>query len=259
MNVIRKTIALLLFIAPGVGAAEPPARSSGGPPAGDTNRFSLGIATLVGESPYRGADPRVIPVPALSYRGPRFQLNGIRASYRLSSSAFYSLSTVAQWRFSPFDPSDSPALDGMEDRDHTIDAGLRLAGPRFLPLDSGIEVRGDTLGVYNGLSAALDLGWRFRGKQGFVRPGVRLEWMSPELTSHLYGVRPGEATADRPAYEPEGSLQTSLDALAVRTVAGQWEITAMAGYVFLDREASRSPIVEKSSLWRAMAGIGYRF
>jgi outer membrane protein len=262
MNVIRKTICLLfitLIATPCLAATNPPS----GPPAGianpDTNRFSVGIAVIVGESPYYGADPRVIPVPILSYRGPRFQLTGLRASYRLLQYPYGSLASIAQWRFSPFDSNDSSALRGMQDRPHTVDAGLRLSGPRFLPLDTGIEVRGDPFGVHDGIAASLDIGWRFRRKQGFIRPGIRTEWLSPELSVYLYGVSPEEALPDRPAYSPDGSWQTSADIMFVRSFSSRWEFTALAGMTFLDSAATDSPIVDKSAVWRTMAGFGYRF
>lgn len=262
MNVIRKTICLLfptLLAIPCLGATNHPAGAPAGTASSDTNRFSIGIAIIVGESPYRGADPRVIPVPALSYRGPRFQLTGLRASYRLLQYPYGSLASVAQWRFAPFDPGDSSTLHGMQNRDNTIDAGLRLSGPRFLPLDTGIEVRGDPFGVHDGIAASLDIGWRFHSKQGFLRPGIRTEWLSPELADYLYGVSPKEALPDRPAYSPEGSWQTSADLLFVRAFSSRWEFTALAGMTFLDSAATESPIVDKSAIWRTMAGFGYRF
>ena len=252
MNVISKSCRLALLAALAFSALASPA-------APESNRFAVGLATFVGESPYRGADPRLIPVPVLAYRGPRFQLQGIRASYRLWQHPYCSLSSVAQWRFSAFDANDSPALAGMEDRSATVDAGLRLAGPRFLPLETGIEVRGDTLGVYDGGVAAVDIGWRFVGKQGFLRPGIRLEWLSSRLSNYLYGVRPDESLAERPAYSPDSSLQAGADVLWVRPFANRWEFTALAGMTWLDSEATRSPIVDKSALWRTLMGIGYRF
>jgi outer membrane protein len=147
----------------------------------------------------------------------------------------------------------------MQERPNTVDAGLRLSGPRFLPLDTGIEVRGDTFGAYDGLVTSLDLGWRFRYQKGMFRPFIRTEWLSPKLAEHLYGVRPDEVLPDRPAYSPDGSWQISLDSLLVHAFDNRWEFTASAGLVFLDSEATESPIVDKSTLWRTMAGFGYRF
>jgi outer membrane protein len=262
MNVIRKTIFALFLVLhafPCLAATNHPSGSPAGTASPDTNRFSIGIAVIVGESPYSGASPRILPVPALSYRGPRFQLTGLRASYRLLHSPYCSLASIAQWRFAPFDPGDSSALHGMQDRDNTIDAGLRLSGPRFLPLDTGIEVRGDPFGVHDGIAASLDLGWRFRSNHGFLRPGIRLEWLSPELADYLYGVSPTEAIPDRPAYTPDGSWQTSADVIWVRPFARHWEFTALAGMTVLDSAATDSPIVDKSAVWRTMAGFGYRF
>lgn len=264
MNVIRKTFvftsAILCALAyPCMSAPAGPMGKPGGYPVSSSNRFAVGAAAIVSESPYVGADPRIIPVPLFSYRGPRFQLNGIRASYSLIQSPYYSISPVAQWRFSPYESDDSPALQGMQERPNTVDAGLRLSGPRFLPLDTGIEVRGDTFGAYDGLVTSLDLGWRFRYQKGMFRPFIRTEWLSPKLAEHLYGVRPDEVLPDRPAYSPDGTWQISLDSLLVHAFDNRWEFTASAGLVFLDSEATESPIVDKSTLWRTMAGFGYRF
>ncbi len=241
--------------------AVPPSASRPGPslPPPVTNRFSAGAAVIVSESPYIGADTRFLPVPFLNYRSPRFQVTGLRASYSVWRKPFYSLSTVGQWRFSPFDEEDSPALDGLHSRDPGLEAGLRLAGPRFLPLETGLEVRGDTLGSHDGLSAAFDLGWRFIGRNGFFRPSLRLEWQSPALADYLYGVSEDESRADRPAYDPGDTLHCGLDGIYVRTFANRWEWTLTAGVNLLDKEAADSPIVEHTAVWRTLTGIGYRF
>lgn len=259
MNVIRKPVkrvkrglppTLLLAAVVCCGAADRPI---------ETNRFTVGVAAMVAKSPYCGADPYLIPVPLLAYRGSRFQLNGIRASYRLWQSPYAGLSGVAQWRFAAFEADDSPWLHGMQDRSHTVDAGLRLAGPRFLPLETGLEIRGDTLGVHDGVTASLDVGRRFTVQQGILRPGLRLEWLSPQLADYLYGVRREEALPDRPAYQPDSSFLASAETLWVRPFAARWEFTAMAGISFLDSAATGSPIVEGSPVWRTMAAVGYRF
>ncbi len=228
------------------------------PPAA-TNLFSAGAALIVSESPYRGTDPRFLPVPFLTYRGPRLQVTGLRASYSLLRNPSYSVSAIGQWRFSPYDADDSPALDGMHSRDPGLEAGVRLAGPRFLPLETGLEIRGDSLGAHDGIAVALDLGRRVFVKNGFFRPALRLEWQSPELAEYLYGVSAAEARPGRPAYEPDDAFSVNLDGIYVRTLADRWEWTFMTGVNLLDSEVTDSPIVEQSAVWRTLMGIGYRF
>lgn len=250
--------AAALAQAPSSGAGRPAGPGAGGPPP-VTNRFSAGAALIVAQSPYVDADPRFLPVPFLNYRGPRLQVTGLRASYSLIRKPFYSMAAVTQWRFSPFEEDDSPELEGLDDRDSGLEAGVRLSGPRFLPLETGVEVRGDTLGKHHGVSAALDLGWRIRTREGFFRPSLRLEWQSQELAEYLYGVSPEEARAGRPAYSPDGTFHCGVDAIYAHTFAERWEWTCTAGVNLLDSEATGSPLVEHGATWRTLLGIGYRF
>lgn len=240
------------------GAGQPERARPGTPPA-TANRFSVGAALIVAESPYVDVNPRFLPVPFLNYQSPRFQITGLRASYSFIQEPSYSMAAVAQWRFAPFQEDDSPMLEGLHNRDPGLEAGVRLSSPRFLPLETALEIRGDTWGKHDGLATALDLGWRIRTQQGFFRPSVRLEWQSQELAEYLYGVSPEEARPDRPAYRPDGALHCGVDAIYARSFAGHWEWTCTVGVNLLDSEATDSPLVEHTATWRSLLGIGYRF
>lgn len=241
-------------------AAEPPAAAPSAAPQPPPSRWTAGAAALVARSPYVGDEVQLRAFPALAYRGERFAVFGLTATYRLTPPDVQpGLGAVANYRFSPYQDSDSRELAGMHDRGQTLEGGLRAGYRLPAALEVEAEALTDTLAVNNGQRVRLGLARRYRSGDWLWRPDVGVEWLSPNLTRFLYGVGPNEATDTRPAYEPGAGWRTTANVMLMRTLASDWVVTLMAGGSLLDRAASDSPIVDKTALWNTVLSVGYRF
>lgn len=215
---------------------------------------------MASRSPYAGDDTQVRGFPSLSYRGDRFSLLGLTAAYRLTPAGQEPrLSALAHYRFSPYDADDSPELDGMHTRGATLDAGLKATWAVAGPLELELEAVTDTLSRHDGQRLGLSLGRRQRSGPWMWRPAIGVEWYSANLTRFLYGVGPGEATPERPAFEPDDAWRAGGNVMITRTFATSWAVNLISGAGVLDSGVDESPIVDKTVLWNSILSVGYQF
>jgi outer membrane protein len=106
------------------------------------------------------------------------------------------------------------------------------------------------------------LGYRYEGWwAGRLRwrPYVTLAWRDAKLNNYYYGVRPEEATAARPAYEPGSGLNVELGALAAYRLSAGWQALAGVGVTRWASGVSASPVFEDGTQTHVMIGAMYGF
>lgn len=217
--------------------------------------WTAGLGAIYITRAYKASDDRFVPLPFLSYRGPRLVVLGPRASYTLIQAGPVKASVAVAWRFAGYDPDDSRFLNGMEKRRDTLEAGA--SSEMKLPAQFSLQAdwRVDTLGRHNGYETAVGLRRAFQAGRFRLVPVAEWTYLSSNLADTYYGVRPSEATALRPAYRP-GPAQTLSTGITVfyRTRENVslllgWRITR------LPNELTDSPIVSERVETRTMAGI----
>jgi outer membrane protein len=88
---------------------------------------------------------------------------------------------------------------------------------------------------------------------------VTLAWRDAKLNDYYYGVRPEEATADRPAYSPGSGLNLEIGALAAYRLTERWQVLAGAGVTRWSNGVSESPVVDNGTQFYWMLGLMYGF
>ena len=226
--------------------------------AGRQQAFTLGLGAVFSSNPYRGADSEFIPLPLLTYEGERFFVRGTNAGYHLLKKPGLTLSLLGNYRMAGYDSSDSAFLQGMADRDGTLEAGLQasLSTPlgRFRA-----TVLSDILDEHNGHEAKLTFSKRLPVQNHFVSPFVSVIWQSGQLVDYYYGVRATEATIARPAYEVDSSILMQLGLMTNYMLNEQWSLSGRIAVTRLADEISDSPIIKDELVTGAFVGIGYRF
>jgi outer membrane scaffolding protein for murein synthesis (MipA/OmpV family) len=116
---------------------------------GDKRTIYLGAGALISTQPYKGVDARIYAVPLFAYEGKRLYVRGIVGGYRLYSIGDWSVGPVIQPRFEGYEEQDSPFLNGMDDRDWSLDGGV---GTSLLTKYGlfGLSFVTDLLGRHNG-------------------------------------------------------------------------------------------------------------
>jgi len=194
----------------------------------------------------------------LAYEGERLFLRGTNAGYHLFKQNNFSLSLLSSYRMAGYDSGDSDFLQGMKDRDGTLDAGLQISLATSLGQFSA-TLLSDVLDKHNGHEAKLTFTKRFPLQKFFVSPFVSAIWQSSQLVNYYYGVRSTEASMARPAYKVDSSVLVQLGVMANYLFREHWSISGRIAVTRLADKISDSPIVEDDFVTSAFVGVGYQF
>lgn len=246
-------VALLLATAAGVpAAAQPPGVGA------DRGRWSAGLGAISSPEPYLGATDRVIVVPVLGFEGERCYFRTILGGCRLVAHGGFRLDAQLRARFGGYEAQDSPALAGMADRRHSADLALELIR-ELGPLRLGLGVAQDLLDRSGGQEMSLDLGRTWRAGPVRWTPRLGLLWQSAATTDYYFGVRPSEATPNRPAYAPGAAWSWTLGASANARLPHHLELFVLVRAQQFGDAIAESPIVDRDFSISGFAFLTYRF
>ena len=224
----------------------------------DKTRWGLGVGAIAQDLGYKGQGNNSLLVPIVYVESARFFLMGPRAGWRFIDSDRVTLSAVANYRFDGYESNDSRALEGMDARDGSLDAGFELRYRADVGTLTFSAVT-DTLNRHSGGEVALRYGYPLSVARGTVSPFVETSWLSEDLVDYYYGVRPKEARVDRPVYRPGSTYNATLG------VTGNWFfkrrhlVFLNAGYQWLGSEIEDSPLIDSDAGASVFLGWVYTF
>lgn len=222
--------------------------------------IGVGAGVVVQSSPYRGVTAlRVLPIPAVTYIGERVQVLGLVAQVGLVHGARMRLAATARYRLGAYDEDDSDYLEGMGDRKDSLFGGLALQAPLAWGWQMSAGYEHDVLDRVGGGFGRLGLRRGFQLGRLAVAPGLALNWLSPELARHEFGVRPGEARADRAAYRPDSALNVEPGVVLSTEWRGTWRLILNLSVEFLAKELRDSPLVDESGVFKMFGALNYTF
>lgn len=267
MKMLAHTIlaaGLLALVATTRAEVPADAAAATGPPAAaqdfeKRSGFGVGLAMAYSNEPYRGIGSETQPFPILLYRGKRFAAFGPFMSYQLFGLGQpWAVKTVLGPAFDGYDSNDSDFLEGMDDRDKTIEGGIELEYDTDIA-EVGLTFKYDLLGEHDGYQ--VDFGVRkpvFVGRY-LIAPSISYNYWSDDRSDYYFGVRNEEATVARPAYELDGTNNFEAGVLATTNLTRKVFALAGASYTFYDDDIQDSPIVSKDGKFRVFLGFGYMF
>jgi len=204
----------------------------------------LGLATRFESSPYRGGGTRNDLVPLYVYEGKRVFLEAYRVGVKLDQTPDSRFDVFVGYRFEGFPHDQIPAsLAGMENRGAGVDLGLGYQRRHAWGTLFG-EVLTDGAGESGG--SEVRGGYRYDFKIGRLQlqPQLVLAWRDARLNNHYYGVRPSEATATRPAFEPGSGANLELGVSAAYRLSERWRLIGGLSATRWSAGVRASPIVE---------------
>jgi outer membrane scaffolding protein for murein synthesis (MipA/OmpV family) len=221
----------------------------------------LGVFSGVRQSEYLSEKKKTLVLPAIQYSKGDFSFEGRSLSYRVLNKQPLSLSVIANYFSSGFDPKNTPLLSDMSERKSSLHLGLetRLRLPfRFSLRWSATQ---DTLGRSQGFETGLGLSrFFFFGPSFQMIPSLSLTYWSRPLMDYYYGVGPMEATATRPAFSAKASMSPSASLLLTGGPAkSPWRVFVLVSRTQLSSEQKRSPVTGRSSRDFLGAGINRQF
>ena len=221
----------------------------------------LGIGAISHTSPYRGVGTKTLAIPIMAWHYKDFYVKGVEAGYHFYKNEELTLSILGAPRFMGYSSQDSTALDGMEDRRMSIDAGLKADFKLPLGEDAvlGVKVVTDAASRHDGQEAELSVSKKFRSKYFRLTPSLGARFQSNRMVDYYYGVKASEARVSRPEYEPGQAVNYFGEVLFNFGISQDWIVITKAGVEFLDSEIQKSPIVDKNYLLTGVVGLTRRF
>ena len=223
---------------------------------GKAGRIGAGVGVISQTSPYRDSSRMIVlPIPAISYIGDRVQIMGTGVRCGLLKWHDVGLAATANYRLGAYQESDSPALEGLGDREGTMMGGLafRAKLPVGILMSCGYE--NDLLGKVNGGLGRFGLDKGFQRGIFTVSPSVSLNWITAELADYDYGVPADKARAGRPSYQPGDAISLNTGLSLFVELSGAWRIILSGRVEFLPPEITDSPIVDKSQVLSAFGAV----
>lgn len=221
-------------------------------------RWGLGVGAIAQDLGYKGQGSDSMVVPIIYLDTGRFFLMGPRAGYRLVEGEAFNLSAIANYRFDGYESDDSRALEGMDDRDGSLDAGFE-AQYRAGFGEFTLSAVTDTLDNHSGQEVSLRYGYPVKVPRGSITPFIQTSWLSDDLVDYYYGVRADEVREGRSAYNPGSTNNFTAG------VTGNWFLNRRhmlflnAGYQWLGSEIEDSPIIDSDTGASAILGWIYTF
>ena len=219
----------------------------------------VGIVERIEHSPYRGSDRNADLQPQFRYDSRYFYLQSDRIGIKLESEALRT-ELFLRRRLEGFASDHVPdSMSGMAKRSGGDDLGLGLryrSGWHVFYGEAMRNVSEESDGTEVRVGYRYERWW---GGSLRLRPYMTLAWRDEKLNNYYYGVRPEEATPERPAYEPGAGLNLELGLLATYHVTPSWQVIAGFGTTRWAGGVAESPVFESRVQTHALVGVMYGF
>lgn len=215
--------------------------------------------TFAPTSPYRGSSHDSDLLPQFRYDSRYFYLQSDRIGLKLETERVR-YEAFLRRRLEGFASDHVPdSMAGMGKRSSGDDLGVALRlrlGAGFLYGEAMQNVSDESEGTEIRLGYRYERWWTGRLRW---RPYITLAWRDADLNNYYYGVRPEEATPERPAYQPGSGMNVELGVLAAYRLAERWQVLAGAGVTRWSSGVADSPVVDDGTQPYFMLGLMYGF
>ncbi len=226
----------------------------------NSSKWTLGLAAIGFETPYRDSKNKQYILPIVNYYGEKFTMEGAQFSYKFFDRPNLNVFAVLEPGEEYFNASDSnnAALAVLSDRKLSYYAGvganLNTEFGQF-----GSTVTGDVSDHSDGtkLKLAYSYPMKLSEKWRFT-PSIDAVWNNSDANDYYYGVDPGES-ASLAAYSADSGINYGLSLHASYEVTQNWYLHGAAKWQKLDREIENSPLVDNDTPASVSLAMTYRF
>lgn len=230
----------------------------------DDDRWSIGVAASVRQSPYAGEGTRVRPVPLLTYEGERVFWRGLGGGVHLVNRNRFRVDAVLSARMDGFDIDDlgprelrANGIDPsqLSDRDDGLDAGLAASWSSRAG-EFKLSALADVTDRSGGYEIAADYAYAFKWGRSTLIPGIGVRWMSDDLVRYYHGTLDEEIARGVQRYQPGSALVPQVSLAFSRPLGEKWRLLGAVDYRFLPNEITDSPLSEPDTDGSAGLRIG---
>jgi outer membrane protein len=223
---------------------------------------ALGGGIRTGQSPYRATDNEDQRtndlIPLYLYNGKWLFARGTAGGLHFVNNDSFEFNLLAKYRFQKLDPDSNVYYEGLNERKQSLDAGFEAN----LTKDWGelkLSWVTDTLNRHKGQEAQFSYRYTFEAGSWTISPYASVTWQDANLTNYYFGVTPGEARPDRPAYAPGESQWLGFGLNTAWHATDRILLFANVGFAGTDSEVINSPLVEEAGFSQLFIGGTYVF
>lgn len=240
----------------------------------DTSAFGsdgdadLGVGFTVSATtrPYNSPDTVLAALPYFTASKNGFYISGLNVGYELTADPdpyvapelSLRIDILGIPRFLGYKVMESPVLEGLQDTDYSIHAGVSLSLVNG-PVNLNLQLLTDVLNESNGSEIIGTISKTVTYNKLSVTPALSLNWQNDSLVDHYYGVSAANATASRAAYNADSVVNTSISITAGYPVTPKINAFGAIRAELLGVEISDSPIVDEDTISSATFGVVYSF
>jgi len=225
-----------------------------------SNMLGLGVATIT--RPYVGVDAETIPTPIIFWKYENFIVEGTKVGYIIAQGDHGgSLDVFIAPRFMGYESDDDPFLNGMRDRDYSLDAGfqVKVNCPYVDDAYFGLSLSTDILSKHDGQEISLFAAKKFRHKYYMIKPKFGLRWQSSNMIDYYYGVEGLEARTGRTAYGADATVNCFFSVDFGVGLSESLRLIGQCGIEALGNEIQDSPLVDENYILSFVLGIAKEF
>ncbi len=226
-------------------------------------KITLGAGPYFQSEPYKGASTLILPSPVIFFDNSivyaRWSRFGVYFLGDKKEDYSWGFSLTVQPRTLGYKSSDSSYLQGMQDRDSTLEGGLAFSAKYKDSSYIEVMLLGDMLHKYNSWISKVEVGDEFKAGNFTFYPSVMALYQPRKFVDYYYGVKNSEATLDRPAYAPNGGfefgVQTYISYPLTKKLSALFNIRADR----IPNSAYNSPLVNNRFIYSGLASVIYTF
>lgn len=220
-------------------------------------RWSAGLFAFGDFSAYRGVDTDLNILPYLAYDSATLHFavdDGFAYSF-WSNNRGLDVALIASPRWDTV-MREGAIFDGL-DRDFALEAGARArisTGTVF----AEAQFLHDISGVHQGYELDASIGFAYQINRIGIEMRAGARYRDGNLNHYLFGVSAGEATGDRPSYNPLGSYSGYIGIDASYALAERVTLVGSLSYETLG-DMTDSPLIDQDYAAGMGVGIVYSF
>ena len=220
--------------------------------------WGIGLGGIAGGEEYTDVSSEVNMLPVLYIQTENFFLLGPQFGYEFAAIAGIEMTATGQFRLDGFEAADGDIFEGMEDRSEAFEGGLELEYETDYG-DFSFDYSADLSDTHKGNEMSVSYSLPFVLSHGVVTPYISAETQSDDLVDYYYGVKTSEATATRPAYIGQSTMNTSIGIRSQWKLGEHHQFIGNLEWTSFGDEIKDSPLVDANSTVDFIFGYVYVF
>jgi outer membrane protein len=222
-------------------------------------KLGVGVANYWEEYTQKSGDDDLGLEIFMEYENGRFHLERDSIYYNFIENDTFRFSILGETNGIGFEDDDRKVFNGMEDRDHSLDAGFGL-GFTALGGELFASAAKDIADSHKGEVYKLKYHYLIEGQRWNFKPEIEVARLSDDFVDYYYGVRNNEVTSSRSAYMGDAATRTRVGVDIRYQMTPRFELVGDIGLESIPDEIKNSPLTDNDSVSpQFFIGLSYQF